>query len=170
MKKYFCYMSLMVVFLLCTIFLTRQREDIKTMDEDQNEIYFEYENSAKNFSVTKGEITRIIDPHSSEREEGEYAVIGGNSSWLCYIEFETEEGKKITNRFFPADTDNDYVGRTVDIAYYVRPESGVSVASTRTEYIPSIKQLRTNIILIVASLAAFAASFVLFIIKIRKSE
>ncbi len=169
MKKYFRYIAMFVIFIIGLVFMVNQRENIKSLDEDSNEIYLEYDKNRDDFNVTEGKITRIIDPHSSEREEGERAVLFGTSSWLCYIEFETEDGQKITNRFFPADTDNDYIGRRVDIAYNYYSDFG-TVYSTRTEYISSVKNLRSNLILIIVFAAGCASVLVMVILKVRRSS
>lgn len=169
MKKYLRFIVLFIVLVLCDSFFISQRNDFKSIEKDNNETYLDYIENKGEYTITKGEITSIIKPRSERSlEEDPNKWLGGTLSWLCMIEFETNDGRKVTDNFFPADTDNDYVGKTVEIAYYIRPDLGEAVVATRTEYIPDIIPLKRNMICIVIFTVASIAILAFTIIKLLR--
>ena len=120
------------------------RKDILTMEGFNNEAYTDYSAHKNDYTKTKGTITAIYDP--SDREGLDR--LNGTSEYLCTIEFETNDGNKVTDKYFPCDTDNDKVGGEAEIAYKLTPMvRGSHVDAARTEYVKSVKQLRKNTII-----------------------
>lgn len=171
MKKYLKFVALFAVILLGGLFLVNQRVDIKTLEEINNENYFEYKQHKEKYTVTTGIITDIVEPmgeHSIEEDPGK--IRGGVLPWTCFIEFETEDGRKINDQLFLSDAKNDSIGKTVEVAYYMRTDLKNAVVATRTEYISDSIHLRRNMICIVVLITAGLAGLVFILFRMRSSS
>lgn len=127
---------------VCEWFTVKSRDDIIFLEEGANEGYTEYAGHKEEYTITKGTVTSIYN--SKQSAEGLDKLLQTNED-MCFIEFTTSDGVTISDHFFPCDTDNDTVGRTVDIAYKLTPMVKKNhVDAARTEYIKSTKQLRRN--------------------------
>ena len=128
---------------VCEWFTFQSRKDIKFIEAENNENYTEYIAHKDEFTLTEGTITEIYDP----TERTGLDKLTATDDWLSIIEFEAG-GQKVTDQFFPCDTDNDKVGSKVEIAYKPRTNGArgerAYSAATRTEYIQSTKKLRKN--------------------------
>ena len=152
MKKYMKFIILMLALIFCDVFLITHRSDIKSLETDHNLGYFEYERNRSGYTVTEGKITKILEPSSEHSIIEDPAKLWKDTlSWCCYVEFETSDGRVLTDEIFPADYYNDRVGDTVGIAYYHDPEISRIIRATRTEYVSdSSKAMRGNLIRIIA--------------------
>ena len=146
---------LILALLVCEWFTFQSRKDIKFMENEASGIYNEYIAHKDEFTLTEGTITEIHDP----AERTGLDKLTGTDDWLCTIEFEAA-GQKVTDQFFPCDTDSDKVGGKVEIAYKPRVSGARGErpysSATRTEFISSKKKLRRNSIFA----AGFAAGIV----------
>lgn len=169
MKKYLKLFVLAAVFMLCSLFFINERGDIKTLEMDVNEGYHDYEMHKENYKLTTGRITVTSEQSIKDKDNLTKFVIG-EYPCTCIIEFETEDGKKITDKFFPFDTKNDSIGKSVQIAYYVRTDINNGVVAARTEYIPDRKHLSTNMIWIVVFMSASAGVFGYTVFRILRTD
>jgi hypothetical protein len=171
MKNNLKFIILFIGFILCTFFFINQRTDIKSLEKDSNDTYFDYESHKSNYTLTTGRITKIMEPMSEHSlEEDPLKWTGGTLPWMCYIEFETKDGNIVNDFPFLFDTKNDSLGNTVEIAYYLRTDIKNGIVATRTEYIPYRKHLFRNVIWIIVFGTASIAVLAFMVIKSRFEE
>ena len=171
MKNNLKFIILFIGFMLCTIFFINQRIDIKSLETDANESYSDYEAHKSDYTLTTGRITEIMEPMSEHSlSEDPLKWTGGTLPWMCYIEFETKDGNIVNDYSFLSDTKNDSIGKTVEIAYYLRTDIKNGIVATRTEYIPYSKHLFRNMIKIIVSGTASIAVLAFMVIKSRFAE
>ncbi|MCR5122806.1 MAG: hypothetical protein K6B74_10335 [Ruminococcus sp.] len=150
------FILLLTALIGCEIFLLEAHKDHIALEKEANEGYTRYAEDKSEYTVTKGTITDIPEmPFDSMR--------------YCFIEYTTSEGKKVTDQFFPLDTDSDKLGNEVDIAYKLIP-AGTKMRSeaARTEYIPNTIPLRRNRLLRIVFAAAIGIMAARAIVSAKK--